>query len=232
MMTIRKAIDRGRADHGWLDARHTFSFASYHDPNHMGFRSLRVLNEDRIQPGCGFAAHGHRDMEIISIVLDGALAHADDLGNGSVIRPGDVQRMSAGTGVTHSEKNASETEFVHLLQIWIRPATQGIAPSYEQRRFPAKERANRLRLVASNAGRDGSLTLHQDADLWLATLAQGAAVTHAMRAGRFAWVHVIRGEVELAGVRLKAGSAAALVGEPAAAIVARAHAEVLLFDLA
>jgi redox-sensitive bicupin YhaK (pirin superfamily) len=229
MITIRKGGDRGHFDHGWLDTYHTFSFADYHDPAHMGFRALRVINDDRVEAGRGFGTHGHRDMEIITYVLDGELSHQDSMGNGSVIRPGEVQRMSAGTGVTHSEKNASD-ELVHLLQIWILPERHGITPSYEQKVFPAAERDGHLRLVASRDGRDGSLTIHQDADLYTVTLRDGASVTHDVRPGRYGWVQVARGTVTVNGQPLTAGDGAAIEAEPRVTIAG--DGEVLLFDLA
>ena len=232
MIAIRRSAERGRADHGWLDTRHTFSFADYHDPHHMGFRALRVINEDRVQPGQGFPTHGHRDMEIISYVLSGGLAHRDSLGTGSVITPGDVQRMSAGTGVRHSEYNASAEEPVHFLQIWIEPSRRGIAPGYEQRTFPESEKRGRLRLVASPDGRDGSVTLQQDARLYASVLPPDASVTHALDRGRHAWVQVVRGAVTVNGQRLDQGDGAALSDEPTLTITGAAPAEILLFDLA
>jgi len=225
MIRIRKAEDRGHFDHGWLDTYHTFSFADYHDPDFMGFRSLRVINEDRVQPNRGFGTHGHRDMEIISYVLEGALGHGDSMGTGSVIRPGDVQRMSAGTGVMHSEKNASD-ELVHFLQIWILPERHGITPSYEQKAFPPSDQ---LRLVASHDGRDGSLTIHQDIDLYTATLRDGASVSFDFRPDRYGWVQVARGSVTLSGQKLNAGDGAAVEKEPKVTIAG--DGEVLLFDL-
>ena len=232
MITVRRSGDRGHFDHGWLDTRHTFSFADYRDPAHMGFRSLRVINEDRVQPGQGFGKHPHRDMEIVSYVVSGALAHEDSMGNGSAIRPGEVQRMSAGTGVVHGEFNQSRTEPVHFLQIWILPASQGLPPGYEQKRFPDEEKRGRLRLVASPDGAGGSVTVHQDARLYAALLAPGQAVTHPLAQGRHAWVQVIRGEVEASGERLSAGDGAALSGEKALSLCGVADAEVLVFDLA
>jgi hypothetical protein len=231
-MILRRASERGLADHGWLKSFHTFSFADYHDPRHMGFRALRVINEDRVQPGRGFGAHSHRDMEIISYVLEGELEHRDSIGTGSVIRPGEVQRMSAGRGVTHSERNASKSELVHFLQIWIVPDEAGHPPSYEQKAFPAAERQGRLRLVASPDGADGSVTLHQDARLYAALLAAGESVTHGLAPGRHAWVHVARGAVALGGERLEAGDAAAIDDAGAIEIAGTSGAEVLLFDLA
>jgi quercetin 2,3-dioxygenase len=232
MITLRRSSERGHARHGWLDSRHTFSFADYHDPAHMGFRALRVINEDRVAPGQGFGSHSHRDMEIISYVLDGALAHKDSMGTGAVIRPGDVQRMSAGTGVTHSEMNASATAPVHFLQIWIQPDRRGHVPGYEQRAFPSADKAGRLRLVASPDGQDGSITIHADAQLFAGELAAGQAADHALAPGRHAWVHVVRGAARVNGHALAAGDAAALTGEPAVHLEGTDAAEVLVFDLA
>ena len=230
MIQLRKAEDRGHANHGWLDSYHSFSFADYHDPAHMGFSVLRVINEDRVQPGAGFPTHGHRDMEIISYVLEGALEHQDSLGNGSVIRPGDVQRMSAGTGVRHSEFNASKTEAVHFLQIWLLPKSHGIAPGYEQKHFAPEEIDNRLRLVASPDGRDGSVTIHQGASVYAARL-NGNEVTHAFAPGRRAWLQVARGAVKLNGTTLQAGDGAGIENETTLRLEADGSAEVLLFDL-
>jgi len=232
MITVRRAVERGHADHGWLDTRHTFSFASYHDPAHMGFRSLRVINEDRVQPGEGFGTHGHRDMEILTWILEGELGHKDSMGNGSIIRPGDLQRMSAGTGVTHSEFNPSRESLVHFLQIWLLPNASGLPPRYEQERFLPETRRGRLRLLAAGDGRDGAVTIHQDADLWTALLDPGETVRHALGAGRYAWVHVARGAVSLNGLTLGAGDGAAVRDETALEIRAVAPAEVLVFDLA
>jgi hypothetical protein len=232
MITRRPAEERGHADHGWLDTRHTFSFADYHDPRHMGFRALRVINDDRVTAGHGFGTHGHRDMEIVSYVLEGALEHEDSMGTGSVIRPGDVQRMSAGTGVRHSEQNASKTEGVRFLQIWILPERTNLPPSYEQKTFPPEERKNRLRLVASRDGRDGSLTLHQDVAIHAAVLDDGAAVEHVLAPGRHAWVQVARGRVSLGELALDEGDGAAVSGEPAIVLTGRGAAEILVFDLA
>ena len=232
MLTVRLADDRGHFDHGWLDTRHTFSFAEYHDPNHMGFRALRVLNEDRVRPGEGFPTHGHRDMEILSYVLEGRLAHRDSLGNGSVIVPGDIQRMSAGTGVTHSEKNASDAEPVHFLQIWILPDRQGLTPGYEQLAFTGAERRGRLRLVASRDGADGSVTVHQDVRILAGTLERGEAATHRLAKGRHAWIQVARGQVRVNGQILSAGDGAAISGEHEVTITGTPGGEVLLFDLA
>jgi redox-sensitive bicupin YhaK (pirin superfamily) len=232
MITVRKSEDRGHARHGWLESRHTFSFADYHDPHHMGFRDLRVINEDRVAPGEGFGKHSHRDMEIVSYVIDGALEHADSLGTGSVIRPGDVQRMSAGTGVTHSEHNPSETEPVHFLQIWILPERGGVPPSYEQRHFAPADRSGRLRLVASRDGADGSVRLHQDVAIYAALLGKDETATHAIAPGRHAWIQVVRGSVTANGTPLGAGDGAAISGETAVALAAGEATELLLFDLA
>jgi redox-sensitive bicupin YhaK (pirin superfamily) len=232
MITIRNAGERGHANHGWLDSHHTFSFADYYDPRHMGFRSLRVINDDRVAPGQGFGAHPHRDMEILSYVLDGALEHKDSMGTGSVIRPGDVQRMSAGTGVRHSEYNASKTDPVHFLQIWIQPAKQGIAPGYEQKTFPREAKKGRLRLVASPDGRDGSVTIHADALLYAGVLDAGDAAEVAIPAGRHAWVHVARGKAKVNGRELGEGDGAALSDERQVKVEGVDGAEVLVFDLA
>ncbi len=230
-IVVRRASERGHADHGWLDTWHTFSFADYYDPRFMGFRGLRVINEDVVAPGTGFPTHGHRDMEILTYVLEGALEHRDSLGTGSVIRPGEVQRMSAGTGVRHSEANPSATAPVHLLQIWIEPAVAGITPGYEQKAFGDAERRGRLRLVASPDGADGSLTIHQDARLYATLLGPGQEVVHALAPGRHAWVQVARGALALADRRLGAGDGAAISGEPAVTLAAAEDAEALLFDL-
>jgi redox-sensitive bicupin YhaK (pirin superfamily) len=232
MIEVRPAGERGHASHGWLESRHTFSFADYWDPAHMGFRALRVINEDRVQPGRGFGSHPHRDMEIISYVLEGGLEHRDSMGHGSVIVPGDVQRMTAGTGVAHSEFNASRNDVVHFLQIWIVPERRGLAPSYEQRRFTDEEKKNRFRLVASRDGRDGSVTVHQDAELWVVLLDPGVRVAHALAAGRHAWLQVTRGKILVNGERLVAGDGAALSQESSVEVEASERAEVLLFDLA
>ncbi len=232
MMHIRRSLDRGHFDHGWLDTYHTFSFGDYHDPKHVEFRSLRVLNEDVVAPDKGFPAHPHRDMEIVTYVLEGALRHRDSMGNGSVIRPGDVQRMSAGTGVTHSEHNASKSEPVHLLQIWIYPERNGLAPGYEQKAFADAEKRGRLRLVASPDGREGSVTIHQDAELYAALLAAGETVRQEGKPGRHAWIQVARGSVKLNGQELSAGDGAALSGEKNILLTGVRDAEVLLFDLA
>jgi redox-sensitive bicupin YhaK (pirin superfamily) len=232
MMTIRHAEERGRAEHGWLHSRHTFSFADYYDPAHMGFRALRVINEDRVEPGRGFGAHGHRDMEIISYVVDGALEHRDSMGTGSVIRPDDVQRMSAGTGVRHSEYNASATEPVHFLQIWIVPNRKGMAPSYEQKRFPGTEKQGRLRVVASPDGRDESIRIYADATLRAGIFAEGEHSELAMAPGRHAWVQVVRGKVRVNGQALDAGDGASLSNEAMLRIDGIEDGEVLVFDLA
>jgi redox-sensitive bicupin YhaK (pirin superfamily) len=231
-ITVRRAAARGREDHGWLDTRHTFSFAEYYDPAHMGFRALRVINEDRVAPGAGFPPHGHRDMEIVSYVLAGALQHRDSLGTGSVIRPGDVQRMTAGTGVTHSEFNASRDEPVHFLQIWILPRRRGLEPGYEQKAFPEDEKRNAWRLLASEDGRDGSVTIHQDVRLLVTLLDAGREVRHALAPGRHAWLQVARGRVTLDGVALEAGDGAAVSEARELVLTATADAEALLFDLA
>jgi quercetin 2,3-dioxygenase len=231
-LTIRRGNERGKADHGWLRSFHTFSFADYYDPAHMNFRALRVINEDRVRPGRGFGTHPHRDMEIISYVLEGALQHQDSMGNGSIIRPGDVQRMSAGTGVLHSEQNPSKTEDVHFLQIWVVPESKDLPPSYEQRSFSAADRAGRLRLLASRDGHDGSVVIHQDVELYAGLLEHGQRVLHETKSkGRHVWVQVARGAIELRGERLAQGDAAALDGG-SIEIAATEPSEVLLFELA
>jgi redox-sensitive bicupin YhaK (pirin superfamily) len=232
MMQIRRADDRGYADHGWLRTYHTFSFAGYHDPRFMGFRNLRVINEDRVAGGQGFPKHGHRDMEILSYVLEGALEHRDSMGNGSVIRPGEVQRMSAGTGVMHSEQNHERDAVTHFLQIWLLPKQHGAPPGYEQKAFPAEERRGRLRLVASPDGADGSITVHADARLYAGLLEPGESAKAALAEGRYGWVQVVRGEVEVSGERLREGDGAALADEREVVLEAREPAEVLFFDLA
>ncbi|SRR5690348_2152206 len=232
MIAIRSRDDRGVERNGWLDSRHTFSFGHYFDPAHMGFRALRVINEDRVIPGAGFPPHGHRDMEIISYVLDGALEHKDSTGTSSVIRPGEVQRMTAGTGVRHSEYNASKTEPVHFLQIWILPGREGLAPGYEQRAFPAADRRGRWRQVASQNGRDGSITVHQDVDLYASLLAAGERIGFDLRLGRHAWIQVARGQVRLNGEPVKQGDGVAISGETKIEVEGEMDAEVLLFDLA
>jgi redox-sensitive bicupin YhaK (pirin superfamily) len=213
MLTIRKADERGHADHGWLNTYHTFSFADYYDPSHMGFRKLRVINEDRVQPGMGFPTHPHRDMEIISYVLEGALEHKDSMGNGSVIRPGDVQRMSAGMGITHSEFNHSKSELVHFLQIWILPDKEGLKPSYEQKFFPDDEKRRMLRLIASADGRDGSVTIHQDVNLYAALLESGEEINCVIPPGRHAWLQVARGNAVANGLKLTHGDGLAVTNE-------------------
>lgn len=230
MLQLRKAGDRGHANHGWLDSWHTFSFADYHDPAHMGFSALRVINEDRVAPGEGFPTHPHRDMEILTYVLDGALEHKDSLGTGSVIRPGEVQRMSAGTGIRHSEFNHSPSEPVHFLQIWIVPNARGVAPGYEQKRFDLSPSVNGFQLVASPDGRDGSLTIHQDARVYAARL-NGATLRHSLAPGRRGWLQVARGGVTLNGNELRAGDGIALEQETRLELNGRDSAEVLFFDL-
>ncbi len=232
MIAVRKASDRGHANHGWLDSHHTFSFAGYYDPAEMGFGSLRVINEDRVAPGMGFGTHPHRDMEIVSYVLDGSLEHRDSMGTGSVIRPGDVQRMSAGTGVTHSEFNGSKSDPVHFLQIWIEPKQTGIPPSYEQKNFSTEDKKGRLRLVASPDGADGSVTIHQDAWVYAAVLDGADSVTKAVPAAHRVYVHVARGEVEVNGKRLVAGDGLKMVAEAEVTLGRGVDAEVLLFDMA
>jgi redox-sensitive bicupin YhaK (pirin superfamily) len=231
MILVRKAAERGHFDFGWLDTHHTFSFGDYYDPRFMGFRSLRVINEDFVHAGHGFPTHGHRDMEIITYILAGALGHKDSMGNGSVIRPGDVQRMSAGTGVRHSEANPSDAEPVHLLQIWIMPAEYNIEPGYEQKFFADEEKHGRLRLIASRDGREGSVKIHQDASVYAALLDPGQEVKHELAAGRGAWLQVARGAVELNGQSLAQGDGAAASDEGSLTISGREPAEVLLFDL-
>ena len=231
MIQIRPGQERGHANHGWLDSFHSFSFADYYDPDHMGYSVLRVINEDRVEPGAGFPTHGHRDMEIVSYVLDGALEHKDSMGNGSVIRPGDVQRMSAGTGVRHSEYNASQEEPAHFLQIWILPKTNGIAPGYEQKYFEPAQLAGRLRVVASPDGRDGSVTIHQDAVLYATKLDGATEVTHALAPGRRSYVQVARGRVSVNGQPLAAGDGVRIEHEPVVRLENGQAAEVLVFDL-
>ncbi|MEO0394673.1 MAG: pirin family protein [Cyanobacteria bacterium P01_A01_bin.137] len=233
MITIRTASERGNANFGWLDSRHTFSFGSYYDPAHMGFGTLRVINEDKVAPGQGFPTHSHRDMEIISYVVDGALEHKDSIGNGSVMRPGDVQRMSAGTGISHSEYNASKDSPVHFLQIWVLPEKSGIDPGYEQTYFSPEEKQGKLRLVGSNDGRDGSVTIHQDMNLYAARLATGERVDHRLPASRAAWLQVVHGTIALNGQSLSAGDGAAITADESLAIQGQSNeAEILLFDMA
>ncbi|WP_224960589.1 pirin family protein [Geomonas subterranea] len=231
MIAIRRSADRGHADHGWLDTYHTFSFADYYDPRHMGFRNLRVINEDRVKPGVGFPTHPHRDMEIISYVLEGALAHRDSMGTGSVIRPGDVQRMSAGTGITHSEFNHSKDAPLHFFQIWILPERTGIAPGYEQKFFPDQEKRGCLRIVASPDGRDGSVTINQDARLYATLLDPGEEIVHRLPAGQHAWVQVARGKLLVNGHLLEAGDGAAVSNEDLLRLMAKEAAEALVFEL-
>ncbi len=229
---VRRAGERGHAQYDWLDTWHTFSFDTYYDPAHMGFSALRVINEDRVQPGQGFGMHGHRDMEIITYVLEGALEHRDSLGTGSVLRPGEFQRMSAGTGIRHSEFNPSPTEPVHLYQIWLLPSEKGLWPSYEQKAFPEEERRGRLRLVASPDAQDGSLLIHQDARVYLSTLDAHQEVEHELQPGRHAWLQVLRGSVDLDGYTLGTSDGAAVSDETALLIRGNEPAEVMLFDLA
>jgi hypothetical protein len=231
MLTVRKAEERGHANHGWLDTWHTFSFADYYDPREMGYGALRVINDDKVEPGQGFGMHGHRDMEIITYVLEGALEHKDSMGNGSVIRPGNVQRMSAGTGVRHSEFNPSREERVHLLQIWIEPKFTGVRPSYEEKQFGPAEKKGRLRLIASPDGREGSVTIYQDALVYAALLDGADSVTHKLAPGRRSYVHVARGSVQLNRIELKGGDGAKIAGESKLEFGGAKQAELLLFDL-
>ena len=232
MITIRRSSERGHFDHGWLNTYHTFSFDQYYDPRYMGFRNLRVINEDFVAAGRGFPKHGHRDMEIITYILEGALKHEDSMGNGSVIRPGDVQRMTAGTGVRHSEQNASDSERVHLLQIWILPHTVGLEPGYEQKAFTEDERRGQLRLIASEDGREGTVQVHQDVSLFASIVPADEEVKHAMDQQRYAWLQVARGAVDVNGERAMHGDGVVAVGESNLRIRAAEDAEVLLFDLA
>jgi hypothetical protein len=231
MLQIRKGNDRGLADYGWLKSYHSFSFAHYYDPEHMGFGPLRVINEDRVSPGRGFGTHGHRDMEIISYVLSGSLAHKDSMGNGSALRYGDVQRMSAGTGVTHSEYNHSDKDSVHFLQIWVEPNVKGIAPSYEEKHFDAESKKGRLRLIASPDGRDGSVLIHQDASIYASILNDDDQIRHELAPGRIAYLHVVQGRVFANGTELGSGDALKVTGESALTLTQGEKAEVLLFDL-
>lgn len=231
MIILRPHSQRSHADHGWLNTYHTFSFANYYDPQQMGFRVLRVINEDRVQPGEGFGTHGHRDMEIITYVIEGGLEHRDSMGNNSVIRPGEVQRMSAGRGVTHSEYNASSTEPVHFLQIWLLPERAGGDPGYAQKMFSIKERTNRLAPIVTRDGNDGSVSIQQNVTLYSAILEEGAQVAHALSAGRYAYAQVVRGDVELNGIAMTAGDGAAISEESAVKLRAISAAEILLFDL-
>jgi redox-sensitive bicupin YhaK (pirin superfamily) len=232
MIRVRRAAERGHFDHGWLDTYHTFSFADYFDPNHLGFRSLRVINDDRVQPGMGFGMHGHRDMEIVTCVLDGALEHRDSMGNGSILRAGQLQRMTAGTGVRHSEFNPSDTEWVHLYQIWLLPQRKGLEPSYEELTVREEDRQGRFHLVASPDGAAGGLTIHQDARLYLARLLPGEVAVHEIAHGRAAWLQVLRGSVNVLGHDLAAGDGVAVTDEKAISAQAAVPSEVLLFDLA
>jgi hypothetical protein len=232
MIEVRKSEERGHANHGWLDSYHSFSFAEYYDPQHMGFGPLRVINEDRVDPGAGFGTHGHRNMEIISYVLDGELAHKDSMGNGSVIRPGDVQRMSAGTGVMHSEYNHAKERATHFLQIWIEPAQFGLEPGYEEKHFDEAEKRGRLRLIASREGADGSVVVHQDAKLYAGLFDGDESAMLEVAAGRRVYVHVARGEIVVNGVALKHGDAIKAVDEPRVELSQGRGAEVLVFDLA
>jgi len=232
MITLRRAEDRGHANHGWLDTYHTFSFAAYHDPAHVHFRALRVMNEDVVAPGQGFGTHPHDNMEIVTCVLEGALEHRDSMGNGEVLRPGEFQRMSAGTGITHSEFNPSADEPVHLYQIWLFPERKGIEPSYEQKSFPEEERHNKLRLVASRDAAEGSLLIHTAARIYLSSIDAGREVEYELEPGRHAWLQVLRGSLTLNGLELKASDGAAVSDEEALDIAASTDAEILLFDLA
>jgi quercetin 2,3-dioxygenase len=233
MITVRPAHERGAANFGWLDSHHSFSFGNYYDPNHMGFASLRVINEDKVSPRKGFGTHGHRDMEIISYVLNGALEHKDSIGNGSIIRPGDVQRMTAGSGILHSEYNASDTEPVHFLQIWILPETSNLEPGYEQIHVEPEQRQGQLRLVGSRDGRNGSVTVHQDVDLYATTLAAGGVVSHTLKPSRIAWVQIARGTLDLNGHTLNAGDGASVTDlETLTLTGASEEAEALVFDMA
>lgn len=232
MITIRRAAERGHVNHGWLDTYHTFSFDQYYDPKHVAFRSLRVINEDRVEPGVGFPNHSHRDMEIITYILEGSLRHQDSMGNGSIIEPGDVQRMTAGTGVAHSEFNPSQSQAVHLLQIWILPSSKGLTPGYEQKAFSEEERKGSLRLIASSAGREGSVTINQDASIYATILEPNEEVTHQLAPERHAWFQVARGAVTLNEERLEQGDGAAVSDERELRIAGSERCEVLVFDLA
>ncbi|HTA88087.1 MAG TPA: pirin family protein [Polyangiaceae bacterium] len=231
MIAVRKAADRGHAEHGWLDSWHTFSFGDYYDPKHMGFRSLRVINEDRVAAGKGFPTHPHRDMEILTYVLDGALEHKDSMGNGSVMRPGDVQRMTAGTGVAHSEFNGSRENAVHFLQIWILPESRNLEPGYEQKNFTAQDKQGKFKVVASRDGADGAVLVHQDMTLLAGLFAEGEQTQYALAAGRSAWLHVARGKLRVNGVELGAGDALQVSDETALDVTGVSDAEALLFDL-
>ncbi|HEU4506825.1 MAG TPA: pirin family protein [Pyrinomonadaceae bacterium] len=231
MLSIRKSHERGHFDHGWLNTYHTFSFDQYYDPRYMGFRDLRVINEDFVAPGRGFPMHAHRDMEIITYILEGGLQHEDSMGNGSVIRPGDVQRMTAGTGVRHSEKNASNAERVHLLQIWILPNAEGLQPGYEQKAFSEDERRGQFRLIASNEGRDGSVRLNQDVNVFASILDGGQEIERTMDPARYGWIQVARGSISVNGENAGQGDGVVVVGESSLKIKAQENAEILLFDL-
>jgi quercetin 2,3-dioxygenase len=234
MIQVRRSEERGHADHGWLDTSHTFSFADYYDPKFMGFRSLRVINEDRVAPGAGFGTHGHRDMEILTYVLDGSLAHKDSMGHQQALGPNEIQRMSAGTGIRHSEFNPSQSERLHFFQIWIEPATTGTEPSYEQIRFDPKEKQNKLKRLAGPAKSNGAARINQDAQVFVADLAQDVEIPYSLGSNRAAWVHVVRGEVGVNGVALRTGDAAAVTGEKQLTLTGRdaGSSEILLFDLA
>jgi len=232
MIDIRKSEERGHFDHGWLNTYHTFSFDRYFDPRHLGFRSLRVINEDRIQPGTEFPEHPHRDMEIVTYIIAGELAHQDSMGNGSTIKPGEVQRMTAGSGVTHSESNSSATETTHLLQIWIFPEKKGLTPGYEQRAFSEDDKLNRWRLIVGPKGKSDALEFHQDAYIYASVLAEGERLSREFAEGRYGWLQVISGEIDLNGQRLKSGDGAAINGESEIEVSAEERAEFLLFDLA
>ncbi len=233
MIQVRRSEERGHANHGWLDTYHTFSFADYYDPKFMGFRSLRVINEDRVAPGAGFGRHGHRDMEILTYVLEGSLAHKDSMGHQQAVGPNEIQRMSAGKGVMHSEFNSSSSDRVHLFQIWIEPATDGTEPSYEQIRFDPKDKQNKLKRLAGPAGGDGAARINQDAHVFVAELGKGTEIPYTLGSNRAAWVHVIRGEISVNGVELRTGDAAALEGEEQLALIGgdTESSEILLFDL-
>jgi redox-sensitive bicupin YhaK (pirin superfamily) len=232
MITVRPGPERGATRIGWLDSRHSFSFGDYQDPAHMGFRSLRVINDDRVAPAAGFGKHGHRDMEILTYVLNGSLEHQDSLGTKSIIRPNELQRMSAGTGILHSEYNPSQTDEVHFLQIWLLPQRGGLKPGYEQRAFPESERRGQLRLVAAPDGREGALTIHQDAEVFLGLLESGREVVHELRSGRHAWLQVLKGGLKLNEVALSAGDGAAVTTDTNLVLQGLSPAEVMLFDLA
>jgi len=232
MIKIRKSKDRGRANHGWLDSYHTFSFANYYDPNYIGFRSLRVINEDTIAPGTGFGTHGHRNMEIITYVLEGAIEHQDSMGNSSIIRAKEVQKMSAGTGILHSEYNHSQTDLVHLLQIWIEPNQTGLKPSYEQKEFDLEKNSGNLHLIASSNGKNNSIAVHQDLDLSAAILKSGDRISYFLKPSRYAWLQVVTGAIALKDLSLEKGDGAAISDENELIIEASQDAEILLFDLA